>query len=87
MLRIRGLRHVSRWASNSEMNHRSTGPNRMRIQPWRPVKLTLEATKLLRRLVLLNRTEGHPDSPENPLLTRNLRLLELRKKLVQALSK
>ena len=51
------------------------------------MKLTIEATKLLRSLALLNRTEGHADSPENPLQTRKVRLLELRKRLVQALSK
>jgi hypothetical protein len=51
------------------------------------VKLTAEATKLLRSLVLLNRAEMDPDTPENPSQTRKVRLLELRKRLVRALSK
>jgi hypothetical protein len=49
------------------------------------VKLTTEAIELLRSLMLLYRTEGHPDSAENPLETRKARVLELRKRLVQAL--
>jgi hypothetical protein len=50
-----------------------------------PVRSTIEATDLLRRLALLNSTHGHPDSSENPLETRKERVIELRKKLVAAL--
>ena len=74
-----GRREMHRWPTNTIQ----WGDNKQ----WRLVKLTIEATKLLRNLVLLSRTEGHPDSPENPLQTRNFRLLELRKRLAQALSK
>ena len=49
------------------------------------MKLTSEAMELLRSLLLLYRSEGHADSAENPLETRNARVLELRKRLVQAL--
>ena len=51
------------------------------------MKLTAEANKLLRSLALLNRTDGDADSPENPAETRKSRLMELRKRLVEALSK
>ena len=51
------------------------------------MKITSEASKLLRSLVLLNRTDGDADSPENPMQTRKSRLMELRKRLVEALSK
>jgi hypothetical protein len=50
------------------------------------MKLTIEATQLLRSLVFLSRTEGSPDSLENPSQTRKARLLEFRMKLVQALN-
>lgn len=49
------------------------------------MKLTTSAVQLLRELTMLSRTERDPDSRENPLETRKERLLELRKRLVQAL--
>ena len=49
------------------------------------MKLTLEAAELLRNLALLRRTESDVDSPANPAGTRKTRVLELRKRLVQAL--
>ena len=50
------------------------------------MKLSDRARKLLIRLALLNRTEGQPDSRENPLGTREQRVLSLRKRLVGALA-
>ncbi len=47
--------------------------------------MTTKATELLREPTLLSRTERDPDSRENPFETRNARLLELRKRLVQTL--
>jgi len=49
------------------------------------VKLSNRARKLLIRLAMLNRTEGQPDSRENPLETRKERVLSLRKQFVRAL--
>jgi hypothetical protein len=49
------------------------------------MKLSDRTRKLLVRLALLNRTEGQPDSRENPLKTRKARVLRLRKELVRAL--
>lgn len=49
------------------------------------MKLSARARNLLVRLALLNRTEGQPDSRENPLETRKERVLSLRKQLVRAL--
>jgi hypothetical protein len=49
------------------------------------LRLSTRAHKLLVRLALLNRTEGQPDSPENPVETRKSRVLSLRKELVRVL--
>lgn len=49
------------------------------------MKLSIPARNLLVRLALLNRTQLNPDSHQNPIETRNARVLTLRKKLVQAL--
>lgn len=49
------------------------------------MKLTIEAAELLRNLILLRRTESDVDTPANSAGTRKTRVLELRKKLVQAL--
>jgi hypothetical protein len=51
------------------------------------MKMTTDAANLLRKLVLLSRTENAPDSSENPANTRVDRVMALRKKLVKALSK
>ncbi len=49
------------------------------------MKLSDHARTLLVRLALLNRTEGQPDSRENPIETRKQRVLSLRKQLVRVL--
>jgi hypothetical protein len=49
--------------------------------------LNQEAAKLLKTLVRLIRTEGDPDTDHNPTESRKERVLELRKKLVEALGR
>jgi hypothetical protein len=51
------------------------------------MNITTHASNLLRKLVLLSRTENAPDSSENPANTRGDRVITLRKKLVEALRK
>ncbi len=51
------------------------------------MKLTEETAKILRKLVHLNRTDGAPDTAENPTETRANRVLDLRKKLVEAMDR
>ena len=51
------------------------------------MNLTTHAANLLRKLVLLSRTENAPDSSDNPANTRGDRVMALRKKLVEALEK
>jgi len=51
------------------------------------MNITTNAANLLRKLVLLSRTENAPDSSENPTNTRGERVMALRKKLVEALRK
>jgi hypothetical protein len=51
------------------------------------MNITTNAANLLRKLVLLSRTENAPDSSENPANTRGDRVITLRKKLVEALRK
>lgn len=51
------------------------------------MKITTDAANLLRKLVMLNRTENAPDSSENPAATRRDRVMALRKKLVEALNR
>ncbi len=51
------------------------------------MKLTEETAKILRKLVQLNRTDGAPDTAENPTQTRANRVLDLRKKLVEAMDR
>jgi hypothetical protein len=51
------------------------------------MSITTSAANLLRKLVLLSRTENALDSCENPANTRGDRVMALRKKLVEALRK
>jgi hypothetical protein len=51
------------------------------------MNITTHASNLLRKLVLLSRTENAHDSSENPANTRGDRVITLRKKLVEALRK
>jgi hypothetical protein len=51
------------------------------------MNITTNAANLLRKLVLLSRTENAPDTSENPANTRGDRVMALRKKLVEALRK
>ena len=46
----------------------------------------IEVKELLQRLIVFSKSEGDADSPENPVDTRQARALDLRQRLVKALS-
>jgi hypothetical protein len=50
------------------------------------MKSKIAVPDLMRRLLMLSRSEADADSPQNPVKTRESRALAIRKRLVKALS-